>query len=366
MPALFEIYRQRRKGNIKKDEKKERTIIMKKKLLAMTLASAMCVSMLAGCGGDSSTGTSSNGGSSAEGGSGESYNISVIVKLTDSHFNKVMAGARAYADEHDNVNVDIQSPTAATSYDEQVNMIETAVGNPSTNAIVVAPLQSDSASTLIANTDKVVIALDTDFASEKKSAFVGTGNESASKEAAVAAVKKAQDSGVDKPTVLIVTGVQGDETHDARMNGYKAGVEEAGGEVVEVQYCDGMAEKAATAMESVMQKFPQGIDIVLSSNDDMAMSVVKIIKDSGNATYANTIVCGFDGNQSAIQAIKDGSLAMDVAQNGYDMGYKAVEAAVKCLQGETVDAFIDSGVQVVDSANVDSYIDDQTAKGLWE
>lgn len=335
---------------------------MKKKLLAMTLASAMLASALAGCGGSSAS--TDNGGSSA--GSGDAYNISVIVKLTDSHFNKVMAGAKAYADEHDNVNVDIQSPTAATSYDEQVNMIETAVGNPSTNAIVVAPLQSDSASTLIANTDKVVIALDTDFASEKKSAFVGTGNESASKEAAVAAVKKVQDSGVDKPTVLIVTGVQGDETHDARMNGYKAGVEEAGGEVVELQYCDGMAEKAATAMESVMQKFPQGIDIVLSSNDDMAMSVVKIIKDSGNAAYANTIVCGFDGNQSAIQAVKDGSLTMDVAQNGYDMGYRAVEAAVKCLQGETVDAFIDSGVQVVDSSNVDSYIDDQTAKGLWE
>lgn len=335
---------------------------MKKKLLAMTQASAMLASALAGCGGSSAS--TDNGGSSAD--SGDAYNISVIVKLTDSHFNKVMAGAKAYADEHDNVNVDIQSPTAATSYDEQVNMIETAVGNPSTNAIVVAPLQSDSASTLIANTDKVVIALDTDFASEKKSAFVGTGNESASKEAAVAAVKKAQDSGVDKPTVLIVTGVQGDETHDARMNGYKAGVEEAGGEVVEVQYCDGMAEKAATAMESVMQKFPDGIDIVLSSNDDMAMSVVKIIKDSGNAKYADTIVCGFDGNQSAIQAVKDGSLAMDVAQNGYDMGYRAVEAAVKCLQGETVDAFIDSGVQVVDSSNVDSYIDDQTAKGLWE
>lgn len=335
---------------------------MKKKLLAMTLASAMLASALAGCGGSSAS--TDNGGSSAD--SGDAYNISVIVKLTDSHFNKVIAGAKAYADEHDNVNVDIQSPTAATSYDEQVNMIETAVGNPSTNAIVVAPLQSDSASTLIANTDKVVIALDTDFASEKKSAFVGTGNESASKEAAVAAVKKVQDSGVDKPTVLIVTGVQGDETHDARMNGYKAGVEEAGGEVVELQYCDGMAEKAATAMESVMQKFPQGIDIVLSSNDDMAMSVVKIIKDSGNAKYANTIVCGFDGNQSAIQAVKDGSLAMDVAQNGYDMGYRAVEAAVKCLQGETVDAFIDSGVQVVDSSNVDSYIDDQTAKGLWE
>lgn len=335
---------------------------MKKKLLAMTLASAMCVSMLAGCGDSSST---NSGGSSASS-SDDAYNISVIVKLTDSHFNKVMAGAKAYADEHDNVNVDIQSPTSATSYDEQVNMIETSLGNPGIDALVLAPLQSDSASTLVANTDKVVIALDTDFTSDKKLAFVGTGNKDAAKSGGTAAVEAAKANGVDKPTVLIVTGVQGDETHEARLAGYKEGVEEAGGEVVEVQYCDGLAEKAATAMESVMQMYPDGIDIVLSSNDDMAMSVVKIIKDSGNAKYADTIVCGFDGNTSAISAIKDGSLAMDVAQNGYDMGYKAVEAAVKCLQGETVDAFIDSGVQVVDSSNVDSYIDDQTAKGLWE
>ena len=138
---------------------------MKKKLLAMTLASAMCVGMLAGCGGGSSASTDS--GDSGASSSDDAYNISVIVKLTDGHFNKVMAGAKAYADEHDNVKVDIQSPTSATSYDEQVNMIETSLGNPSIDALVLAPLQSDSASTLVANTDKVVIALDTDFTSDK-------------------------------------------------------------------------------------------------------------------------------------------------------------------------------------------------------
>ena len=335
---------------------------MKKKLLAMTLASAMLASALAGCGGSSAS--TDNGGSSAD--SGDAYNISVIVKLTDSHFNKVMAGAKAYADEHDNVNVDIQSPTSATSYDEQVNMIETSLGNPGIDALVLAPLQSDSASTLVANTDKVVIALDTDFTSDKKLAFVGTGNKDAAKSGGTAAVEAAKANGVDKPTVLIVTGVQGDETHEARLAGYKEGVEEAGGEVVEVQYCDGLAEKAATAMESVMQMYPDGIDIVLSSNDDMAMSVVKIIKDSGNAKYADTIVCGFDGNTSAISAIKDGALGMDVAQLGYDMGYKAVEAAVKALEGEKIDSFIDSGAKIVDSANCDEYIDDMKSKGLWE
>ena len=335
---------------------------MKKKLLAMTLASAMLASALAGCGGSSAS--TDNGGSSAD--SGDAYNISVIVKLTDGHFNKVMAGAKAYADEHDNVNVDIQSPTSATSYDEQVNMIETSLGNPGIDALVLAPLQSESASTLVANTDKVVIALDTDFTSDKKLAFVGTGNKDAAKSGGTAAVEAAKANGVDKPTVLIVTGVQGDETHEARLAGYKEGVEEAGGEVVEVQYCDGLAEKAATAMESVMQMYPDGIDIVLSSNDDMAMSVVKIIKDSGNAKYADTIVCGFDGNTSAISAIKDGALGMDVAQLGYDMGYKAVEAAVKALEGEKIDSFIDSGAKIVDSANCDEYIDDMKSKGLWE
>lgn len=335
---------------------------MKKKLLAMTLASAMLASALAGCGGSSAS--TDNGGSSAD--SGDAYNISVIVKLTDGHFNKVMAGAKAYADEHDNVNVDIQSPTSATSYDEQVNMIETSLGNPGIDALVLAPLQSDSASTLVANTDKVVIALDTDFTSDKKLAFVGTGNKDAAKSGGTAAVEAAKANGVDKPTVLIVTGVQGDETHEARLAGYKEGVEEAGGEVVEVQYCDGLAEKAATAMESVMQMYPDGIDIVLSSNDDMAMSVVKIIKDSGNAKYADTIVCGFDGNTSAISAIKDGALGMDVAQLGYDMGYKAVEAAVTVLEGGSVESFIDSGSKVIDSSNIDEYVSDMKSKGLWE
>lgn len=75
-------------------------------------------------------------------------------------------------------------------------------------------------------------------------------------------------------------------------------------------------------------------------------------------------MCGFDGNTSAISAIKDGSLGMDIAQLGYDMGYKAVEAAVKALEGKQVDSFIDSGSQVLDASNCDAYIDEMKAKVL--
>ena len=338
---------------------------MKKRMMALALAGVFGMSMMAGCGSSSSSGTEATATSTAAD-SGDSYNISFIVKLTDGHFSKVMAGAQAYADEHDNVNVEILSPTSATAYDEQINMIETALGNDSTDAVVISPLQSDSAANLVANTDKVIVACDTNFESDKVCSFVGTGNKDAAKSGAEEACKELADAGNDAPTAVILTGVQGDETHDARLEGYTEGVEEAGGEVLEVQYCDAQADKAATATEAILQKYQDGVDMILCTNDDMAMAAAKAIKDGGNSAYDDTILCGFDGNTSAIQAIQEGSLTMDVAQLGYDMGYKSMEAAVNKLEGKDVESFVDSGAQVVTADNCEDYIADMKDKGLWE
>lgn len=333
-----------------------------KRLFAGVLAGAMCLGALSGCGGSSGS-SASGSGEAAD--SDASYKVSFIVKLTDGHFSKVMAGAKAYAEEHPNVTVDIQSPTSATAYDEQINMVETALGNDY-DALIISPLQSDSVANLVSNTDDVIIACDTDFTSDKKVAFVGTGNEDAAKSGGEAAAKEAIARGAKKPTAVILTGVQGDETHDARLEGYKEGIEAAGGEVLEVQYCDALADKAANAMEAIIQKYPDGVDVVCSTNDDMVMAATKAIADANNKAFDNTVLCGFDGNQAAIEAVKDGSLAMDVAQSGYDMGYKSVEAAVNALNGEKVDSFIDSGSQIVSADNVDDYISSMKDIGVWE
>ena len=44
-------------------------------------------------------------------------------------------------------------------------------------------------------------------------------------------------------------------------------------------------------------------------------------------------------------------LTMSVAQQGYEMGYMAVEAVVNALNGETIEEFIDSGADVVTAEN---------------
>ena len=133
-----------------------------------------------------------------------------------------------------------------------------------------------------------------------------------------------------------------------------------------MQYCDALADKAANAMEAIIQKYPEGVDIVLSTNDDMVIAAAKIVQDSKSAAFADTILCGFDGNQSAIEAIADGTVTMDVVQLGYDMGYKAVEAAVNVLEGKDVESFIDSGSKVVDASNMDEYIANMKEIGVWE
>lgn len=320
-------------------------------MIAAALACLACTAGLSACGGSAS----------AE----NVYHIAVIIKHTDEHFKKVMAGAEACASEHPNVEIDIQSPTSATAYDEQLNMIETVLHNDGIDAVVLAPLQSSSAAALAETADKPIIALDTDFTSDKKLSFVGTGNEAAAQSGGAVAMEKAKANGADKPQAVILTGAQGDETHEARLHGYRSAVEQAGGAVLEVQYCDAQPDRAAAAMDAVMQKYPQGVDALLVTSDDMALAAIKCIWDNNSAAYQKTVICGFDGNQAAVEALDRGELTVDIAQQGYEMGYKAVEAALDVLEGKSVESVIDSGSEVITADNIDAYIADCREKGLW-
>ncbi len=328
---------------------------MKKRLLAMLLAGAMCAS-LAACGGDTSadTGDTADTGES----SGEGYSVDVILKTTASEYwGYVKAGAEAYMAENPDVKVEVKGASSETAYDEQQNMIETDLNSGAYDAFVIAPLQADLVKTLIAGQEAPIIAVDTDIDAPEVLSFVGTGNEDAAAMGGEEAVKAAQAAGWTDIKAIAISGVQGDGTATARLTGYQKGIEAAGGTFLadEIQYADAVADKAATSMEAIMQNHPEGIAIIVCNNDDMAMAAARAAK--GNEAYANTVFVGFDGIQSACNAILAGEETMSVAQEAYDMGYMAVEAAVKALNGETPDDFIDSGCSVVTKDNAQERLD---------
>ena len=332
---------------------------MKKRLLAMLLTGALCASMAAcSSGGETQQG---DGGETAQTG-GDGYSVDVILKTTASEYwSYVKAGAEAYMADNDGVTVEVKGASSETAYDEQQNMIETDLNSGAYDAFVIAPLQADLVKTLIAGQTAPIIAVDTDIDAPEVLSFVGTGNEDAAAMGGKAAVEAAKAAGWTEIKAIAISGVQGDGTATARLTGYQKGVEEAGGTflVDEIQYADAVADKAATSMEAIMQNHPEGIAIIVCNNDDMAMAAARAAK--GNEAYANTVFVGFDGIQSACNAILAGEETMSVAQEAYDMGYKAVEAAVKALDGETLDEFIDSGCSVITADNAQERLD--TLKG---
>ena len=337
---------------------------MRKKLVAVLLAGVMALA-LAACGGSSSSGSAApaeegktaDQGAPAGGGDG-TYAVDVIVKTTASEYwGYVVAGANAYGKDHPEVSVSVKGATSETSYDEQQNMIETDLNSGAYDGFVIAPLQADLVATLIKGKTAPIVAVDTNIEAPEVLSFVGTSNEDAAKMGGEEAVKAAKEAGWEEVKAICISGVMGDSTASARLTGYEAGINGAGGEFLkdEIQYADAVADKAVNCMEAIMQNHPEGIAIICANNDDMAMAAARAAK--GNPAYEKTIFIGFDGIQSACNAIMAGDETMSVAQEAYDMGYKAVDAVVRSLNGETLDKFIDSGCSVVTPENAQERLD---------
>lgn len=194
---------------------------MKKRLLAMLLAGAMCAS-LAACGSTSISGDTAEGGETGSESSGEGYSIDVILKTTASEYwGYVKAGAEAYMADNPNVKVEVKGASSETAYDEQQNMIETDLNSGAYDAFVIAPLQADLVTTLIAGKEDPIIAVDTDIDAPEVLSFVGTGNEDAAAMGGKAAVEAAEAAGWTEIKAIAISGVQGDGTATARLTGYR-------------------------------------------------------------------------------------------------------------------------------------------------
>ena len=321
---------------------------MKKKLLAALVSGAMLMSALAGCG---SSGAQTSGDDSAGQTANQDYHIKVILKTLASEYWQYVGNGCRQAGEDLGVTVDVLGASSETAYDEQLSMIETTLSSSDCDAMVVAPLQAETAATQLAGTDLPIVAIDTAINSDKVLSFVGFNNEELAAMGGKAAVEAAKDKGWDKITAIGIMGVQGDSTSEARIAGFKQGIAEAGGEYLsaETQYADSVADKAVTCMEAIIQAHPEGVSIIVANNDDMAAGAARAA--AAFPAYKNTIFVGIGGNLAGIDAILAGQETMTVAVDGYDVGYLGVQAAVDALNGKTLEKFIATDATVVTAEN---------------
>ena len=343
---------------------------MKKKILAVLLAAAMTASMAACSGGgeEESSGTEAQSGTEessetanddSEESGGETVDtsdlsIGVVMKLYDEFQNKVIDGANAAAEE---VGAKITSvaPDDITDAAQQVQMIENFISQE-VDILLVDPNIADSVITVLndaVNQDIKVVLVDTDSPNfENPVTYVGTENYDAAYEGATEFASRLPEGA----NVVIATGQQGDDNHEKRSSGYKDAMEDAGCNVLDLQYCDNSADLTAGQVEDWIQKYGvDGIDAVMCTDDDACMGAIQAIKQN-NATDSIK-VCSFNGFQVALQAIGEGTMEMTIAQQPYEMGYEAVMCGIGALEGETYDRQIPVDVEIIDSSNYEEYLE---------
>lgn len=328
----------------------------KKRLLALLMAGAMAVSMTA-CGGSDNSASGSGAAASGSGAAGGDKEFTIVVKsLADQYWVLLKAGAEAKAKEL-GVKVNVIGPNAESEVQQQVDMIQNAIG-AGVDGLAIAPSSPDTVLPVLEQADSAgipVIAVDTDLPNyENKKSFIGTGNEAAGKQGGEYAAELVGEGA----KAIILRGRAGDTTHDDREKGFKEGLEAGGVEVLEVRDCMSEAEKAMNAMQDLMNRYDQ-IDVVCTTADSMAQGAQRAIENAGE----DIPVIGFDGTIPVAELIAQGSVIKgSVAQAPYTMGELAVESLLKLVNGEEIEERIDSGTQMVTPDNAADFKADLEAK----
>ena len=332
-----------------------------KRLAAMTLAGAMTVGMMAGCGGSggdsgAAAPAGSAAGSASASDSGSKGTITVItMALNSDYWHAVQAGG-ILAGKDFGYDVKVLGPNDESNAQEQCNQILDAV-SAGTDAIVLSANNPDTVVSTAADVHAdgmPLVEIDSILPDENAyDAFLGTNNYDAGK--ALGDYIGAQDSSAK---VAVIRGLVGTSNHDNRCKGIEDGVTAAGAEVVGVQPADSDRAKAVTVAENFIQANPD-LTAFAATNDEMALGAYEAVKAAGKEDEIT--VYGFDGSIGGLESIMNGEMTGTAAQDPVQEGYGGVELAVKILEGKDYEKENDNPFQIVTADNAQEVYDDLMA-----
>lgn len=316
-----------------------------KKLIALLLVLVMAVSLVA-CGGN-------EGGNETAGGKGT---IAVIAKgETHAFWQAVKAGA-VDAGKAAGYEVTFRGPTAESEeyVGSQREMVQAALNNKDTKALVLATIGLGFADELTAAFDKGLPVVEFDSGLYSGGADITEGKDPTI--GGVATNNKAAGGVVAENFYAYL------KAQNVLVNGYKVGIIQHDSTATGIDRAAGFKEK----MEELAKADSITLDInlqvkannageyklgltalaewgaqsIFMTNEGVVNEVFPEISDNA-AAYKDILFCGFDAGTNQYNWMKDAGanyalLVGSVAQDSYSIGYKAVELAINKLEGKDV------------------------------
>ena len=249
-------------------------------------------------------------------------------------------------------------PNTEKDVTQQNDQLKTALDSKPA-AIGFAALDTKAASSILDQVKAAkipLIAFDSGVEGNYPLTTVSTDNTAAAGEAA----KRLADLVGKKGTVGLICHDQTSMTGKQRCQGFQDWMKTNAPEVkVLTPQVAGEVGAAADVAKSMVQANPDMVGLY-GTNEAAATGAVKGLTELKNTTIK---IVGFDSGKTQIDAIRAGTQAGAITQAPVKMGFETVKAAVKAINGATLEPKVDSGFAWYDKTNIDSK---EIADNLYE
>lgn len=280
--------------------------------------------------------------------------IAVIVKTTNSNFwQNVNLGAQAAIEGQSEHTLRFDGPAAESAVADQVSLVENAI-NRGVAGLVLAPSDPEALIPVVQRAYESgipVVIIDSalgEGAEGAFQAFLSTDNCAAGEQVAKRMIDEAGTTG----KVGIMSYVAGVGSEIGRVGCFTTYLQENSDlEIVGPLYSQSQMANALNQTTDMLASNPDLVGI-FGANEPTAVGMGRAIEQAGKAGQLTAL--GFDGNEDLQQFVRDGVLTATAVQGSFAMGEMGVQTVMDILAGETVEPFINTGVVMVDKANIES------------
>ncbi len=299
------------------------------------------------------------------GGGPKQVRIAIVTNGASPFWEPMAVGANRAAAQY-GCRVIIQHPARGDS-SEQIRLMENMISQ-GVDGISVSPLDQDAIADTIKRAMDAginVICMDSDAPNTARLAYIGTINYKAG-QAAGEAARQAFPNGAK--LVAQVGSLTAQNARD-RLEGFKAAVQGASIEIVEIMTDDIKAPKAQSNAETALQKYPDldGFLCLYSYNAPAAARALESVNQVGQKR-----IIGFDAEPQTLEYLEKGVIDVCIGQKPYLFGYKSVELLYRMktegrdkLLGELpADHVLDTGVDVITREGLPAYKENLQKLGI--
>jgi len=275
--------------------------------------------------------------------------IAVIPKgNADLFWQSVHAGA-VKAGRETGVDVLWNGPASEADYTVQIQIVDAMI-NRHVDAIALAPTDRQALVTVVeraAGRDVPVVIFDSAIDTQRFVSQVATDNYKAGQMAAERMGKILDGRG----KVVIIAVKPGAASTEAREKGFEDTIHQKflGIQILDKRYGMAMVAQAMTVTENILAGHPD-LDGIFASNESSTIGAAQAMR--GRAGKIKLV--GFDWSPTLLEDLSSGLLDSLVIQDPFKMGYQAVMAAVKHLQGEAVTKVVDLEPRLIDRQNLNA------------